>query len=83
MQKLFQCKWESSSLDVLQFTLYLHSIFDSRDSSFSKVTNYGLIDQVSIYEKGSNFPFAVTSKPALGLIQSHIKWLPGSLSQRV
>jgi hypothetical protein len=44
---------------------------------------YGFQGRGSILGKGKIFLFSVASRPALGLTQPHIQWVPGALSPRV
>jgi hypothetical protein len=58
--------------------------YGSRGSSVGIATGYGLDD----WGGGSSSPgrvkyfhFSISSKPALGSTQPHIKWVPGALSR--
>jgi hypothetical protein len=52
----------------------------SQDSSVGIVTGYGLDGQDLIPSRGTFFLFSIASRPALGLTQPPIQWVPRTIS---
>jgi hypothetical protein len=58
-----------------------HSKNNSQDNSVSRITGYGLDSWGLIPGKGKIFLFSITYRPALGLAQPNIQWVPWGVKQ--
>jgi hypothetical protein len=79
-----RCSKQLLHYPVINFNFILFITKLSRDSAVGIATGYGVDDRgVGVRVPVGSIIFSTSSRPALGLIQAPIQWIPGTLSPGV